>query len=99
MLLHQTLENAARDHGAKVALKCGTVAYTYADIDRQANTLAQFLRSRGVTVQTHNLNQLQAQPFALVFVGSGREVRFQAIAAPPGAGGVYYARGPRRKRC
>jgi long-chain acyl-CoA synthetase len=48
MLLHQTLENAARDHGAKVALKCGPTTYTYAEIDRQANTLAQFLRSRGV---------------------------------------------------
>jgi hypothetical protein len=44
---------------------------------------------RGVVVQTHNLNQLQAQPFALVFVGSGREVRFQGLAVPPGAG-VFY---------
>lgn len=48
MLLHQTLENAAREHGSKVALKCGTATFTYADIDTQANRLAQFLRTRGV---------------------------------------------------
>lgn len=48
MLLHQTLENAARDHGNKVALKCGATSFTYADIDAQANRLAQFLRTRGV---------------------------------------------------
>lgn len=48
MLLHQTLENSARDHGAKVALVCGTQRYTFAFIDEQANRLARFLRTRGV---------------------------------------------------
>jgi subtilisin family serine protease len=36
-------------------------------------------------VKTHDISQFQAQPFALVFVGSGAELRFRT----PGVGGGY----------
>ena len=48
MLLHETLENSARNHPDKVALVCGPTRYTYRQIDDWANRFACYLRSRGV---------------------------------------------------
>jgi long-chain acyl-CoA synthetase len=48
MLLHETLENSARNHPDKIALVCGTSRYSYRQIDDWANRLACYLRSRGV---------------------------------------------------
>jgi hypothetical protein len=40
-------------------------------------------------VKTHDISQFRAQPFALVFVGSGAEIRFRPPGAGAGGGYIY----------
>ena len=48
MLVQNFLENSANRLPDKVALVCGSQRYTYADLNRKANQLANFLRENGV---------------------------------------------------
>lgn len=45
--LPQLFEDAARNHGEKVALTCGSLELTYAQLNANANRLASLLRQRG----------------------------------------------------
>ncbi len=46
--LPQLFEDAARNHGEKVALVCGSLELSYAQLNADANRLARLLRQRGV---------------------------------------------------
>ena len=48
MLVHQFLENSAKRLPDKTALICGSQRYTYAELDRQANRLANAMRELGL---------------------------------------------------
>lgn len=48
MLLHDDLDTQTKRNADKVALVCGSVRYTYAEIGRRARVLAGLLLSRGV---------------------------------------------------
>ena len=47
--LPRLFEDAARDHGDKIALICGSSELSYAQLNADANRLARILRQRGVT--------------------------------------------------
>ncbi|HYV13246.1 MAG TPA: non-ribosomal peptide synthetase, partial [Pyrinomonadaceae bacterium] len=78
LCLQQIFETVAHNAPQKTALVCGNVSLTYAELNRRANQLAHYLRSRGVKPE--------------VRVGVCLERSVDAIVALLGivkAGGVY----------
>jgi amino acid adenylation domain-containing protein/FkbM family methyltransferase len=51
-LLHELVETQARRTPDSTALECGEVALSYAELERRAERVAHFLRSRGVSAES-----------------------------------------------
>lgn len=77
-LVHQLLENSARELPEKVALICGSQEYTYRDIDQSADKIASRLIE----------NQLKPQDRVVVYLANSYE-SITAIFGILKAGGVF----------
>jgi fatty-acyl-CoA synthase len=70
------LRRSARRHPAKVAIRCGTVVWTYREFDAVCNSLARGLSGRGISVGdrvaivSRNSHAFAAMRFALARVGA-----------------------------
>ncbi|HEY0735978.1 MAG TPA: S8 family serine peptidase [Herpetosiphonaceae bacterium] len=77
----------SQQHDSKAAVAAEGIHTTQQVVINNPRPGEYSIEVRGIRVRTHNISQFQAQPFALIFVGSGAEIRF--LPPGPGAAGGY----------